>query len=101
MSALYVALALTEVSIIAVLFAEHLTLDVANLREKSLEIDFCIAEGSECLCGSLLKLRLECCGTCCNPHAAAAAATACFQKHWKAEVARHQFCWRRRCKTVL
>ncbi len=74
MPTLHAAIALAEMDVVAVPVAEYLDLDVANLREEPLEIDFRVAERRLGLGRRLFEIRGEFLRLVDDPHAAAAAA---------------------------
>ena len=101
MPALNAAIALAEMDVIPVFVAEHLDLDVADLREEPLEIYFRIAERRLRLGRRLLELGAEFLDAVDDAHAAAAATATCLQQQREADIARNCFRWRCRGESLL
>ena len=97
MAPLHTAVALAKMHVVAVVVAKNLNLDMANLREKTFEIDFRVSKRRFRFSRSLLELRNKIFAARRNPHAAPAAATACLQQERKPEIARNSV--RRPCRS--
>src|SRR5215471_21587982 len=76
-------------NMIAVLVTEYLNLDVSNLREEPLKINFRISEGRFGLCRGLLELRGEVLGSRNDAHPPTAATAAGLQQQRKPEIVRN------------
>src|SRR5262249_60500308 len=70
----------TQMDVIAVTFAEHLNLDMADLREEPLDIDLRVSKRRFGLRRSVLELCRKALRACHNANSAAAAPSACLQQ---------------------
>src|SRR5215470_3177294 len=86
MTTLHAAVTFTQMDVIAVTVAEHLNLDMADLREEPLEIDLRVSKRRFGLRRSMLELCRKALRACHNAHSAAAAPSACLQQKRKPEV---------------
>src|SRR6478672_7439998 len=85
MTTLHAAVTFTQMDVIAVTVAEHLNLDMADLRKEPLEIDLRVSKCRFGLRRSLLEPCRKVLGGCHNAHSAAAAPSACLQQKRKLE----------------